>query len=291
MASSVRAPRNPRAGICVTSVRACTITAAIVIGCLAVVDTARAQATAPEIVQIVLAGPRSPDGDIRMVTAVYKPPGDGKWPVLVYSHGRSGSDADRRGIKPPDPRGHIRYWLQKGFAVVAPIRPGYGDTGGVDREYSGVRYDMASVSFSKGLGAPAGSVLAGPRELMTRAARLRRRLGGAMRQVGILAAAALHGLDHHRDRLAADHANARRLAASLATCAAVQVDLASVQTNIVVFHLKAGAPDAATVVAQARQRGVLVGAFGSRTVRAVTHLDVSAQMCDEATSRLVSLLG
>jgi len=152
-------------------------------------------------------------------------------------------------------------------------------------------FDMASVSFSKGLGAPAGSVLAGPRELMTRAARLRRRLGGAMRQVGILAAAALHGLDHHRDRLADDHENARRLAASLATCAAVQVDLASVQTNIVVFHLKAGAPDAATVVAQARQRGVLVGAFGSRTVRAVTHLDVSAQMCDEATSRLVSLLG
>jgi threonine aldolase len=152
-------------------------------------------------------------------------------------------------------------------------------------------FDMASVSFSKGLGAPAGSVLAGPRELMTRANRFRRRLGGAMRQVGILAAAALHGLDHHRSRLADDHANARRLAASLARCAAVQLDLASVQTNIVVFHLKPGAPDAATVVAQARQRGVLVGAFGQRTVRAVTHLDVSAQMCDEATSRLVSLLG
>jgi threonine aldolase len=112
-----------------------------------------------------------------------------------------------------------------------------------------------------------------------------------MRQVGILAAAALHGLDHHRSRLADDHANARRLAASLARGAAVQLDHASVQTNIVVFHLKPGAPDAATVVAQARQRGVLVGAFGQRTVRAVTHLDVSAQMCDEATSRLVSLLG
>ena len=152
-------------------------------------------------------------------------------------------------------------------------------------------FDMVSVSFSKGLGAPAGSVLAGPRDSITRATRFRRRLGGAMRQVGILAAAALHGLDQHRARLVDDHANARRFATSIANCAAVQLDLASVQTNIVVFHLKPGAPDAATVVAQARQRGVLLGAFGPRTVRAVTHLDVSARMCDEAALRLVSLLG
>ena len=152
-------------------------------------------------------------------------------------------------------------------------------------------FDMVSVSFNKGLGAPAGSVLAGPRDSITRATRFRRRLGGAMRQVGILAAAALHGLDQHRARLVDDHANARRFATSIANCAAVQLDLASVQTNIVVFHLKPGAPDAATVVAQARQRGVLLGAFGPRTVRAVTHLDVSARMCDEAALRLVSLLG
>jgi len=152
-------------------------------------------------------------------------------------------------------------------------------------------FDMVSVSFSKGLGAPAGSVLAGPRDSITRATRFPRRLGGAMRQVGILAAAALHGLDEHRARLVDDHANARRFATSIANCAAVQLDLASVQTNIVVFHLKPGAPDAATVVAQARQRGVLLGAFGPRTGRAVTHLDVSARMCDEAALRLVSLLG
>jgi threonine aldolase len=151
-------------------------------------------------------------------------------------------------------------------------------------------FDLVAVAFSKGLGAPAGSLLAGPRELIARAHRHRRRLGGAMRQVGILAAAALHGVEFHRARLAEDHANARRLAERLVNCAAVQLDLASVQTNIVVFHLKPGAPDAATVVAQARSTGVLVAAFGVRTVRAVTHLDVSAAQCDEAAARLVSLL-
>jgi threonine aldolase len=151
-------------------------------------------------------------------------------------------------------------------------------------------FDLVSVAFSKGLGAPAGSLLAGSQEVMQRANRHRRRLGGAMRQVGILAAAALHGVQHHRARLADDHANALRLATRLAACAAVQLDLASVQTNIIVFHLRADAPDAATVVAQARAQGVLLGAFGPRTVRAVTHLDVSAAQCDAAAQRLCGLL-
>ena len=111
-----------------------------------------------------------------------------------------------------------------------------------------------------------------------------------MRQVGIFAAAALHGVAHHRARLAEDHANARRLATSLAACAAVNLDLATVQTNIVVFHLLPGAPDAASVVARAREVGVLVAAFGPRTVRAVTHLDVSAQQCSDAAERLLHVL-
>jgi threonine aldolase len=151
-------------------------------------------------------------------------------------------------------------------------------------------FDLVSVAFSKGLGAPAGSLLAGSKELITRANRNRRRLGGAMRQVGILAAAAQHGVDHHRARLAEDHANARRLAERLANCRQVQLDLATVQTNIVVFHLKPGAPDAPTLVARAREQGVLVAAFAARTVRAVTHLDVSAAMCDAAADRLCQLL-
>ncbi len=151
-------------------------------------------------------------------------------------------------------------------------------------------FDLVSVAFSKGLGAPGGSLLAGSRELIQRANRHRRRLGGAMRQVGIFSAAALHGVEHHRARLAEDHANARRLAERLAGCPTVQLDLASVQTNIVVFHLKPGAPDAAAVVAAARARGVLLNAFGPRTVRAVTHLDVSAAQCDQAAAQLAALL-
>jgi len=151
-------------------------------------------------------------------------------------------------------------------------------------------FDLVSVAFSKGLGAPGGSLLAGSRELIQRASRHRRRLGGAMRQVGIFAAAALHGVEHHRSRLAEDHANARRLAERLAACAAVQLDLASVQTNIVVFHLEPGAPDAAAVVAAARAKGVLLNAFGPRTVRAVTHLDVSASQCEQAAAQLTALL-
>jgi threonine aldolase len=151
-------------------------------------------------------------------------------------------------------------------------------------------FDVVSVAFSKGLGAPGGSLLAGSREHIARANRHRRRLGGAMRQVGIFAAAALHGLEHHRARLADDHANGRRLAERLARCPQVQLDLATVQTNIVVFHLKPGAPDAPAMAAAARARGVWVSAFGPRTLRAVTHMDVTAAQCDEAAAQLAALL-
>jgi threonine aldolase len=143
-------------------------------------------------------------------------------------------------------------------------------------------FDLVGVAFSKGLGAPGGSMLAGARDIIGRATRYRRMLGGAMRQAGIFAAAAHYALDHHLDRLADDHANARRLADVLAASRRVTLDPARVRTNIVVFHLAPGAPDAATVVARARARGVLVIAFGPRTVRAVTHLDVDAAACDQA---------
>ena len=152
-------------------------------------------------------------------------------------------------------------------------------------------FNLVAVAFSKGLGAPGGSLLAGRRELITAATRHRRMLGGAMRQTGFSAAAALHGLDHHRERLAADHCHARALAETLAASPAVQLDLATVQTNIVVFRLREGAPDAATLVAQARERGVLLNAFAARTVRAVTHLDVSAAEVARAGELLRELLG
>jgi threonine aldolase len=152
-------------------------------------------------------------------------------------------------------------------------------------------FDLVAVAFSKGLGAPGGSLLAGSRSLITAADRHRRRLGGAMRQNGIFAAAALYALDHHLARLAEDHANASLFARRLAAGAAVQLDLATVQTNIVVFHLPVTLPiDAPTLAAQARERGVLVNAFGPRTVRAVTHLDVTQAQCERAAAVLVELL-
>jgi threonine aldolase len=151
-------------------------------------------------------------------------------------------------------------------------------------------FDLVAVAFSKGLGAPGGSLLAGRRELIAAANRHRRMLGGAMRQTGFYAAAALHGIEHHRARLAEDHRHARRLAEMLAASHALRLDLATVQTNIVVFHLQAPAPDAATLVAQARQRGLLLNAFGERTVRAVTHLDVSETQVVQAGEVLLELL-
>ena len=151
-------------------------------------------------------------------------------------------------------------------------------------------FDLVSVALSKGLGAPVGSVLAGTRELLGRATRHRRMFGGAMRQAGILAAAGIYALDHNIERLAEDHAKARRVAERLATSSRVELDLASVQTNILVFKLGPGAPDAATVVERARQRGVLIFAFGPRVVRAVTHLDVSADQCARAAQILLEIV-
>ena len=152
-------------------------------------------------------------------------------------------------------------------------------------------FELVAVAFSKGLGAPGGSLLAGSKALIAAADRHRRRMGGAMRQNGIFSAAALHAIDHHLARLPEDHANARLLAEALVAGAPVQLDLRTVQTNIVVFHLPPGVPlDAPTLSARARDRGVLVNAFGPRTVRAVTHLDVSRAQCAKAAEVLVEVL-
>ena len=147
-------------------------------------------------------------------------------------------------------------------------------------------FDLVAVALSKGLGAPGGSLLAGSRELIERATRYRRMFGGAMRQTGIYAAAGLYALDHHRARLVEDHANAQRIARRLSESQRIDIDLATVQTNIIVFRLREGAPDAATVVERARERGVLLFPFGARTLRAVTHLDVTAEQCDRAAQVL-----
>ena len=152
-------------------------------------------------------------------------------------------------------------------------------------------FDLVSVALSKGLGAPGGSLLAGSTDTIKRCLRYRRMLGGAMRQVGLFAAAGLYALDHHMNRLADDHAHARWIAERIATSHRIIVDLATVQTNILVFHLSSDAPDAPAVVARARERGLLVFAFGPRTIRAVTHLDVSQEQCERAADLLLDIVG
>jgi threonine aldolase len=148
-------------------------------------------------------------------------------------------------------------------------------------------FDLVAISLSKGLGAPVGSVLAGRADDTAALVRYRRMLGGAMRQAGIVAAAGVFALEENVERLADDHANARAIAERLAASERVVLDADSIETNIVVFRLADGAPDAATVVDRARERGVLVFAFGPRTVRAVTHLDVDRDACLRGAELLV----
>ncbi len=147
-------------------------------------------------------------------------------------------------------------------------------------------FDTVSLCLSKGLGAPAGSILAGPRGAIEDARRWRKRLGGGMRQVGVLAAAAHYALDHHVGRLSEDHQNARQIATALID-AGGRVDLP--ETNIVMWDLPEGRR-AEDLCARARERGVLASPFGPSRVRLVTHLDVSAADAERAAERLVSLL-
>jgi threonine aldolase len=154
----------------------------------------------------------------------------------------------------------------------------------------GALVDSLSFCFSKGLGAPMGSILLGTREDMARARMLRRRLGGAMRQVGVVAAAALYALDHNLGRLGEDHANARAFAEAIAGLPGVRLDLATVETNLVLFDLVPPAPDGPTLAARLRERGVLVNAMGPRCIRAVTHLDVSREEVLRAAEVLAEIL-
>lgn len=145
--------------------------------------------------------------------------------------------------------------------------------------------DTTSVCFSKGLGAPVGSALVGRKELIQDARRLRKRLGGAMRQAGVLAAAALYALEHNVERLAEDHANARRLASGLAELPGVTVDASRVETNMVFADFPRTASE---MLPRLAAQGVLAGAGGTspRAIRLVCHLDVSASEVGEALARI-----
>ncbi|MCB9850573.1 MAG: DegT/DnrJ/EryC1/StrS family aminotransferase [Phycisphaerales bacterium] len=151
---------------------------------------------------------------------------------------------------------------------------------GVAPDAYGKHVDSVSICFSKGLGAPVGSAVAGDADFIKQARRARKMFGGGMRQSGILAAAALHALDHHVDRLAEDHANAKRLAERIANIPGITV--ATPETNIVYFNIDARLGKALAFTEKLAANGVWMFDVGPQRIRAVTHLHISSDMIDQA---------
>lgn len=153
-------------------------------------------------------------------------------------------------------------------------------------------FETVSFCLSKGLGAPAGSLLiTNDLGWIEKAKRFRRMYGGAMRQAGILAAAGIYALEHHVDRLKEDHTNAKRLARKLQQIPTVTINPQHVDTNIVIFDVIGHRMTPAALVASLKQEGVLINAIGGTSFRAVTHLDVSAQAIDHACEVFAKVLG
>jgi len=158
--------------------------------------------------------------------------------------------------------------------------------GGVSAPAYAELADSVWIDLSKGLGAPVGAVLAGTAEFVERGRRLKHLFGGAMRQAGIVAAGGVYALRHHVDRLAEDHANARLLAAGLAAIPGVRLVYGTPETNIVFFDVAETGRSAEAVGRAIEAQGVRMGAEGAggATIRAVTHLDVSAAGCERAVA-------
>jgi threonine aldolase len=147
-------------------------------------------------------------------------------------------------------------------------------------------FDTVAICFSKGLGAPVGSAIAGPAALIRAAHRLRKVLGGGMRQAGIIAAAALYALDHHVDRLADDHAHAQILARAVEAVDGLSLESGPVETNLVWIAVDPALGTAPDLAARLRARGVLVSALGPQVLRACTHLDVSRDEVEFAAEQV-----
>lgn len=152
-------------------------------------------------------------------------------------------------------------------------------------------FDTVSVCFSKGLGAPVGSAVASTKDMIRRVHRFRKMFGGGMRQGGIIAAGALYAIEHHIDRLADDHANAKRLAEALAGMPGVAIDVSTVETNIVYFDVHESTGTAKEVCDKLYAAGVWMLPIGPQRVRAVTHLDVDSAGIGKAVDVLGAVLG
>ena len=152
------------------------------------------------------------------------------------------------------------------------------------------KVDTVNFCLSKGLGAPVGSMLVGPSDLIVRGRMYRKRLGGGMRQAGILAAAGLIALEEMPKRLVEDHANAQYLAVELAGIKGISIDPAKVATNIVIFDIAETGLAAADFSARLKQHGVLMNGIGGSLVRAVTHYDADRQACETAVDMIRKIL-
>ena len=157
------------------------------------------------------------------------------------------------------------------------------------REYARF-FDTVSVCFSKGLGAPIGSAITGTRDKIESARKYRKIFGGGMRQVGILAAGALFALDHNMERLKEDHVKAKWLANELSNIQGIDLDINSVQTNIVIFKIKSQLESVDELITRLKAHGVLISEMGRSTLRAVMHLDVSMEQIKRASTLIKSIL-
>jgi threonine aldolase len=147
-------------------------------------------------------------------------------------------------------------------------------------------FDTVSVCFSKGLGAPVGSALCGPGDLIRQARRHRKALGGGMRQAGIIAAGALYALEHNIERLAEDHQHAQIIAEAIRHSPGLRLDPDVIDTNIVIFEVDSELGTAVAFCARLREHGVWMNATAPQRVRAVTHLDVSREQVQHAAKVL-----
>lgn len=159
----------------------------------------------------------------------------------------------------------------------------------IDSKFFGSIADTITVSFSKGLGAPAGSMLLSSEENIRRARRFRKMLGGGMRQIGLLAAAADYGIEHHRDLLEEDHRRARELARAISECGGLEIELETVETNILIFDVMNGS--AAEAVQALGQEGIQMVQFGPKTLRATFHLDINDEALEKTKEVVKKLFG
>lgn len=151
-------------------------------------------------------------------------------------------------------------------------------------------FDSVWIDLSKGLGCPVGAVLAGSRDFIDEAWRWKQRLGGAMRQAGVLAAAGLYALEHQVDRLAEDHANARRFGEIVSRCDGIRLHNGPVETNIVFIDVSGAEVSADEIHARLEERGINIGAFSSTILRAVTHMDIGSAQVEEAGLTFVEIV-